>query len=102
MRQNSRDAETQAAAYQVGNDRQTWYSGVASASAGSHKTLGTGLTAEGFSYAMLADAKDNVKLRRVGQGLGGAEIKSISEGSIEVLFAGEVRTLTIQKPKSRR
>jgi type II secretory pathway component PulC len=57
---------------------------------------------EGFSYAILTDAKGKVVLARVGRTVGGAQIKSISDGSVQVLFAGKLRTLKIQKPKSRR
>lgn len=55
---------------------------------------------EGFSFATFADGRGKTVLRRVGQAIGEAEVKSISADSAEVLLAGKLLTVPLEKPKS--
>jgi len=65
-----------------------------------YKLTGTVLE-EGFSFATFADPRGKMTLCRVGQQIGEAELKSISADSVQVLLAGKLLTVPLEKPKPR-
>ena len=63
----------------------------------------TGTVVEpGFTYALFATGDGKTVLARVGQKVEGAEVKSISDASVTVLFAGEMLKLKVQKKETYR
>jgi hypothetical protein len=56
----------------------------------------------GFACAFFATGKGKTVTRGVGETVEGAEIKSISDGSVTLLFAGEQLTLNVEKKEGRR
>lgn len=64
------------------------------------KLLGT-VVEPGYTYGMFTTAKGEQQLVGVGQRIDGAEVKSIEDGSVTVLFGGETLTLKVEKDKNQ-
>ena len=55
----------------------------------------------GFTYAFFNTADGRIVRLRVGDKIEGAEVKSIADGSVTVLFAGDTLTLTVERKETR-
>ena len=55
----------------------------------------------GFTRATIVDAAGKSHLTQVGDTIGGVRIKTISEGSVVVVFAGREQTLRVERSASR-
>jgi len=64
-------------------------------------TLTGTIVEPGFTYATFTLNDGSTVLRRVGQEVAGAEIKTIVDGEVRVLFAGEYLTLELKRKKER-